>query len=96
MEPRSDISTNHIYSIECALCRVDICKHERKNTVHDVVFYVYWGRDRLCRMKDIERYLNAETVHCWQNRLWWLFSRHTTMTLIIIYLVYSQVSTSVS
>ena len=31
-----------------------------------------------------------------QNRLWGLFARHTTMTLIILYLVYSQVSTVVS
>ncbi|CAN0330304.1 unnamed protein product [Ascophyllum nodosum] len=28
-----------------------------------------------------------------QNYLWWLFARHTTMTLIILYLVYSSVST---
>ena len=32
----------------------------------------------------------------WQNQLWELFARHTTMTLIILYLVYSQVSTVVS
>ena len=31
-----------------------------------------------------------------QTRLWELFARHTTMTLIILYLVYSQVSTVVS
>lgn len=31
-----------------------------------------------------------------QNRLWYLFARHTTMTLIILYLVYTQVSTVVS
>lgn len=31
-----------------------------------------------------------------QNRLWGLFARHTTMSLIILYLVYSQVSTVVS
>lgn len=31
-----------------------------------------------------------------QNRLWELVSRHTTMTLIILYLVYTQVSTVVS
>ncbi|CAM9489387.1 unnamed protein product [Laminaria digitata] len=30
-----------------------------------------------------------------QNHLWELFARHTTMTLIILYLVYSQVSTVV-
>ncbi|CAM9117899.1 unnamed protein product, partial [Laminaria digitata] len=30
-----------------------------------------------------------------QDRLWELFARHTTMTLIILYLVYSQVSTVV-
>ncbi|CAM9349550.1 unnamed protein product, partial [Hapterophycus canaliculatus] len=30
-----------------------------------------------------------------QNRLWQLFARHTTMTLIILYLVYTQVSTVV-
>eukprot|EP00904_Undaria_pinnatifida_P010819 jgi/Undpi1/6868/HiC_scaffold_21.g09344.m1 len=30
-----------------------------------------------------------------QTRLWQLFARHTTMTLIILYLVYSQVSTVV-
>ncbi|CAM9101274.1 unnamed protein product, partial [Laminaria digitata] len=29
------------------------------------------------------------------NRLWGLFARHTTMTLIILYLIYSQVSTVV-
>lgn len=28
--------------------------------------------------------------------MWQLFARHTTMTLIILYLVYSQVSTVVS
>lgn len=31
-----------------------------------------------------------------QNRWWKLFGRHTTMALIILYLVYSQVSTVVS
>ena len=31
-----------------------------------------------------------------QNHLWELFARHTTMTLIVLYLVYSQVSTVVS
>lgn len=31
-----------------------------------------------------------------EDRLWQLFARHTTMTLIILYLVYSQVSTVVS
>lgn len=31
-----------------------------------------------------------------QNHLWQLFARHTTMTLIILYLVYTQVSTVVS
>lgn len=31
-----------------------------------------------------------------QDRLWELLARHTTMTLIILYLVYSQVSTVVS
>lgn len=35
------------------------------------------------------------TFVCWQNQLWGLFARHTTMTLIILYLVYSQVSTVV-
>lgn len=30
-----------------------------------------------------------------QNQLWGLFARHTTMSLIILYLVYSQVSTVV-
>lgn len=30
-----------------------------------------------------------------QDRLWELFARHTTMTLTILYLVYSQVSTVV-
>ena len=28
--------------------------------------------------------------------MWYLFARHTTMTLIILYLVYTQVSTVVS
>lgn len=31
-----------------------------------------------------------------QNQLWKLFTRHATMMLIILYLVYSQVSTVVS
>ena len=31
-----------------------------------------------------------------QDRVWELFARHPTMTLIILYLVYSQVSTVVS
>lgn len=36
------------------------------------------------------------TVSSLQNHLWQLFARHTTMTLIILYLVYTQVSTVVS
>lgn len=33
---------------------------------------------------------------CYQLRLWHLFARHTTMALIMLYLVYTQVSTVVS
>lgn len=40
-------------------------------------------------------FLPAQRV-IFQSRMWKLFARHTTMTLIILYLVYTHVSTVVS
>ena len=66
------------------------------STAPQFVGYDARGNDWSELLVSLIRHACCIVMLVFQHRLWELFARHTTMTLIVLYLFYSQVSTVVS